>query len=92
MNENDIRVSHRITAPTPAKPNPRIIAKFVSRKARCMIYNSRRVLHKLNQATRKSNTILGNVQLSSRKGLAGTHPDKISFINESFTDMNAAGT
>ena len=92
INENDISVSHRITAPTPAKPNPSIIVKFVSRKTRDMIYNSRQVPHKLNQATKKSNTILDNVQLSSRKGLAGTHSDKISFLNESFNDMNATET
>ena len=91
-NENDISVSHRITAPTPAQPNPNIIVKFVSRKTRNMIYTSRRVLHKLNQATKKSNTIVDNVQLSSKKSLAGTHPDEISFVNESFTDMNATET
>ena len=35
---------------------------------------------------------MDNVLLSSRKGLAGTHPDEISFVNESFTDMNATET
>ena len=92
INENDIIILHRITAPTPAKPNLSIIVKFVSRKTRNIIYNSRRVLHKLNQATKKSNTIFDNVQLSSRKGLAGTHPDEISFVHECFTDMNATET
>ena len=91
INENDISVSHRITAPTPAKPNPSIIVKFVSRKTRDMIYNSRQVLHKLNQATKKSNSILDNVQFSTGKGLAGSNPDEI-FVNESFTDMNATET
>ena len=32
------------------------------------------------------------MQLSSSKGLAGTHPDEIFFDYESFTDVNATET
>ena len=35
---------------------------------------------------------MDNVQLSTRKGLAGANPDENSFVNESFTDMNATET
>ena len=74
----------------PAKPNPSNIVKFVSRKTRDMIYNCRQVLHKLNQATKKSNTILDNVQLSTRTGLAGTNPDEISFQTVFLTMGNSS--